>query len=274
MRYTAIGPLLGTVSGAARQLVGLDYPVAVCHANAVFGDYATREADDGVLPSGAHLRLDDAWQGGGIWRASTPPGSYAHLGPLVPLGLGWAESQQPPAPEVEEAAELPSQEPSGETETPDESAATAALLSVTDSHISWTVPLRLAHILNGVAVLPDRAVTEFEETRLVGSGLRLLVTHDGYGLSQEEADQAIRVTLADGRTRLTGIAWPRNTSPGSFSPSHGSAARLCCGRTARSWKHPSQSMASSTSTGMTQASSPGIPRPAARAEMTAEARSH
>ena len=111
VRYTAIGPLLGTVNGAARQLVGLDYPVAVCHANAVFGDYATREADDGVLPSGAHLRLDDAWQGGGIWRASAPPGSYAHLDPLVPLGLGWTESQPPPAPEVEQAAELPSHGP-------------------------------------------------------------------------------------------------------------------------------------------------------------------
>jgi hypothetical protein len=214
VRYTAIGPLLGTVSGAARQLVGLDYPVAVCHANAVFGDYATREADDGVLPSGAHLRLDDAWQGGGIWRASAPPGSYAHLDPLVPLGLGWAESQQPTAAEVGQAAELPGQEPSGETESPDESAATATLLSVTDSHISWTVPLRLAHILNGVAVLPDRAVAEFEETRLVGSGLRLLVTHDGYGLSQEEADQAVRVTSADGRTRLMGIAWPLEFFPG------------------------------------------------------------
>ncbi len=208
MRYTAIGPLLGTVSGAEQQLAGLGYPVAVCHANAVFGDYATREADDGVLPSGTHLRLDDAWQGGGIWRASNPPGPYANLDPLVPLGLGWAESLRLPAPEAEQALELADPGASGDIEPLDESDASATLLSVTDSHISWTVPLRLAHILTGVAVLPDRAVEEFEEAHLVGSGLRLLITHDGYELSQQEADQAIAVTLADRRTRLTGIEWP------------------------------------------------------------------
>lgn len=226
VRYTAIGPLLQTVNGAAQQLVGLGYPVAVCHANAVFGDYARREADDGILPSGTHLRLDDAWQGGGIWRASSPPGSHTNLDPLAPLGLGWAESQQPPVPEAKETAEPTEPEVSGGIEPLDEHSASADLLSVTDSHISWTVPLRLAHILTGVAVLPERAVEEFQEARLVGSGLRLLIAHDGYGLSQEEADQAIIVTHADGRTRLTGIEWPLEFFPGivlTFSWQRGSA---------------------------------------------------
>jgi hypothetical protein len=225
-RYTAIGPLLGTVNGAAQQLAGLGYPVAVCHANAVFGDYATRAADDGVLPSGTHLRLDDAWQGGGIWRASSPPGPYANLDPLVPLGLGWAESP-PPVLDAEETTEPTEPETSNGTEPHDEPCDSAAnLLSVTDSHISWTVPLRLAHILIGVAVLPKRAVEEFEEACLVESGIRLLITHDGYGLSQEEADQAIVVTHADGRTRLTGIEWPLEFFPGivlTFSWQRGSA---------------------------------------------------
>ena len=46
-----------------------------------------------MLPYGAHLRLDDPWQGGGVWRASNPPGPYAALDPRVPYGLGWLDSQ-------------------------------------------------------------------------------------------------------------------------------------------------------------------------------------
>jgi hypothetical protein len=213
VRSTAVGPLLHTVSGAAPQLVGLGYPAAVCHANTVIGDYARREADDdGVLPSGAHLRLDDGWQGGGIWRASDPPGPYARIDPLVPLGLGWIESQQPPS--AEPLAAEPELMPADDVEPPDDLDSGADLLSVTDSHLSWTVTLRLTHTLTGVAALPDRVIEEFETAGLAGAKLRLRLTHDGYELDPLDADQAVTVTQVGPRARLTGIEWPLEFFPG------------------------------------------------------------
>jgi hypothetical protein len=183
----------------------------------VIGDFARRDADDdGVLPSGAHLRLDDPWQGGGVWRATTPPGPYATLDPLVALGLGWSE--RPTAePDAEHPPEGPAAEPGGEPEAhdpPDDLDAGADLLSVTDSHLSWTVTLRLAHTLAGVSALPDRVVEELEAADLVGAKLRLVLAHDGYDLDPHEATQAVEVTRVGPRARLTGIGWPLEFFPG------------------------------------------------------------
>ena len=74
--------------------------------------------------------------------------------------------------------------------------------------------LRLAHTLNGVAALPDRVVEEFETAGLVGAKLRLRLTHDGYELDPQEADQAVAVTQVGPRARLTGIEWPLEFFPG------------------------------------------------------------
>ena len=58
----------------------------------------------------------------------------------------------------------------------------ADLLSITDSLISWTLTLRLAHTLTGLAALPDRVVEQLEAAGLTGTKLRLRLTHDGYEL--------------------------------------------------------------------------------------------
>src|SRR5262249_10329715 len=160
-------------------------------------------------------RLDDGWQGGAVWRASDPPGPYARIDPLVPLGLGWLESQQPPTPErpPEPAAE-PESAPAEDAGLPDDLDSGADLLSVTDSHLSWTVTLRLAHTLTGVAALPGRVVEGFETAGLVGRKLRLRLTHDGYELDPQDADQAIAVTRDGPQPRLTGIDWPLEFFPG------------------------------------------------------------
>lgn len=70
--YTALGPLLAQVPG--RSLNGVGYATVVAHANTVIGDYARREADpdSGLLDRDVHLRVDDTWQCGGIWRAQRP----------------------------------------------------------------------------------------------------------------------------------------------------------------------------------------------------------
>jgi hypothetical protein len=204
VRHTAVGPLLRAVAGAGPQLVGLGYPAAVCHANAVIGDYARRDADEtGALDCGAHLRLDDPWQGGGVWQATNPPGPYARIDPLVAYGLGWLDSLPGPA-----------DQPDPPVPDEDDLDVGATVLTVTDSHLSWTVTLRLAHTLAGVAAVPDRVAQELTSHGLVGAGLRLQLRHDGYDLEPDEATQAVAVTRSGRRLRLTGLAWPLEFFPG------------------------------------------------------------
>jgi hypothetical protein len=92
--YTALGPALRGVSGADPQLRGLGYATALCHANSVVADYARRDADEstGLLDNGARLHLDDAWQGGGVWRAEYPGGGGSPDTVRQALGVGWLTS--------------------------------------------------------------------------------------------------------------------------------------------------------------------------------------
>jgi hypothetical protein len=139
--YTAVGPRLRQFSGAEAALRGLGYPAVICHANTVIADYLAEHGRIGVLASASHVRLDDAWQGGGVWRTEHPAGPYSGISPLQALGLGWLESQtgqQRAAPSDEVGPDLDS-----EVDQPDET----QLLGITDSQLSWVVPLRLVHLL-------------------------------------------------------------------------------------------------------------------------------
>jgi hypothetical protein len=190
-RYTAVGPWLRDLASPA-QLEGVAYSAAVCQANTVVSDVARREADDhGILPSGGHLRLDDPRQGGGIWRCSFPAGPYAQTDPLIPLGLGWLETLPP---------------------IPDDSLITEPAideqLTVTDSQVSWTMPLRLWHIRKGLAPLSERLTDQLARS------LRLRLTHDGYDLDPDEADQKVTVERTGRGLWLSGIAWPLEFFPG------------------------------------------------------------
>lgn len=218
VRYTAIGPRLRNINGAGQQFVGCAYPMTVCHANIVIADYASRESDDGVLPGGSHLRLDDGWQGGGIWRASNPPGPYNVIDPRVPLGLGWSESQ-PRRVVIEQPVDAADTgEPAVEAiALLDELDSGIRLLSVQDSHLSWTATLRLGHILGGTAALPERILDDPHSTGLIGANMRLLLDHptrDGTKLEQGEAVQDVDVMLAGRRARLAGVDWPLAFFPG------------------------------------------------------------
>lgn len=70
-------------------LIGTDWPLAVVCASLLALDTLAADAADGDW-GGVHLRLDDAWQGGGLWRverldATTPVAAD----PSLALGLGW-----------------------------------------------------------------------------------------------------------------------------------------------------------------------------------------
>lgn len=90
-RHTADDPALS--DDEQEVLTGPAYARLVLDVNLAVAD---RIGPDGVVAgSNVHVRLDDEWQGGGVWRsvrfADAPP-PESRFGPLVALGLGYAES--------------------------------------------------------------------------------------------------------------------------------------------------------------------------------------
>ncbi|MGH3025568.1 MAG: hypothetical protein ACRDLR_03895, partial [Gaiellaceae bacterium] len=117
--YAAVGPRIldmlasGGVDEEEELMVrGCAYATAVCHANAYVTDALRLEQRTGVLPDGVHVRLDDDWQAGGIWRAETvdDPARYSlgSVPAIIPLGLGYAETRSDlPVQETPSAEEEP-----------------------------------------------------------------------------------------------------------------------------------------------------------------------
>jgi hypothetical protein len=89
-RYTGVWPLLAGVAEGDTDPLDLDTAAEVVVAvNLAVADEATTAAD-GLLPGGVHLRVDDVWQAGGIWRTQREPIPAPVLAtdPRTPLGLG------------------------------------------------------------------------------------------------------------------------------------------------------------------------------------------
>ncbi|RSN33167.1 hypothetical protein DL990_14245 [Amycolatopsis sp. WAC 01416] len=193
--YSAIGPRLRQVRDAGRHLVGVGYAAAVCHANSVISDYARRDSDEstGMLPGGVSLRLDDAWQGGGVWRSEAPGGPEARLDITQPLGLGWAST----LPDAEPLAEPEFEEPADLFEPSD--------LLVKDSEITWSQPMRLKYLLEGTLPLPDGVATAMRGSV---TGLRLVLSHDGYELEACQKTQDTTTELFTPQPQLCGVDWP------------------------------------------------------------------
>ncbi|MEQ0558183.1 hypothetical protein ABJI51_03800 [Amycolatopsis sp. NEAU-NG30] len=203
--YTALGPRLRCVDGSATLMHGTGYPNVVLHANLIFADYVRGDAEDGLLFDQVHLRLDDYWQGGGLWRAEAPGSAHALLDPTVPRGFGWAETLAPSLPPA--AIEPPALESEPEDGYDDE-------LDVSDSQISWTVALRAAHIDAGRLTLPQQAAHVLISDRRNGTRMRLLLNHDGYQLDVTDATQMAIADLHGSPAVLTGVSWPMDYFPG------------------------------------------------------------
>jgi hypothetical protein len=208
--YTALGPRLRCVDGSATPMHGAGYANVVLHANLIFSDYLRGDAEDGLLFDQVHLRLDDSWQGGGIWRAEAPGSAHALLDPTVPRGFGWAETLAPPVPPA--AVEPPTSEPGPEPDPEDGYADDE--LEVSDSQISWTVALRAAHIDAGRLTLPRPAAHVLISDRRAGTRMRLLLNHDGYQLDVTDATQMATADLHGSPAVLTGVSWPMDYFPG------------------------------------------------------------
>ena len=208
--YTALGSRLRCVDGSATPMHGAGYAVVVLHANLIFADYLRGDAEDGLLFDQVHVRLDDSWQGGGIWRAEAPGSAHALLDPTVPRGFGWAETLAPPVPPA--AVEPPTPEPDPEPDPEDGYADDD--LDVSDSQISWTVALRAAHVDAGLLTLPQPAAHVLISDRRDGTRMRLLLNHDGYQLDVTEATQMATANLHSSPAVLAGVSWPMDYFPG------------------------------------------------------------
>ncbi|MDX3384466.1 hypothetical protein PV682_23810 [Streptomyces niveiscabiei] len=239
--YTAIGPRLRTVPGAGELLTGLGYASAVCHANAALADMVHEGSSQGLFPNGTRVALDDAFEGGGVWRShwlggtetrpqqpgdagmrpqqpggtGTPsqrlgggtdtrlhhPGSTAPLGDPLSPAGQGWASTLPPVP-VPVPVPAPLDRP-----LPDDGTLGAPETLRSDAvEIRWRVPLRLAHLRGGCLPLHPLVAEElcsaFGPRAVVGLGL------------EGGAEQRLLAELGDGSARLTGVDWPAEFFPG------------------------------------------------------------
>lgn len=143
--YTAVGAMVHDharqdESGAAEALLkGTRYAHTVALLNAAIAE------DAGLRTDGIHLRLDDDGIYGGVWRAELLKGTvpaHSRIDPLVPLGLGYAESNT----------------------SPDETAATEpARPLITVEEKFWTVKLRQIDLDHGDLPLSEGALEKLPD---------------------------------------------------------------------------------------------------------------
>ncbi|MBE0429653.1 MAG: hypothetical protein IBX61_07245 [Thermoleophilia bacterium] len=187
--YMALGPYLDDLlsrdgyEDEERALMrGPAYVRAVAYANSYISDRLEGEAPRGLLEGGIHLRLDDDWQAGGVWRCEQidGPSSITFLPPDLPLHLGLAEAE-------------------GVAESESEAGAQPEAVTV---H-SFTVALTGRDIAGGVLRLPPRVVGEVSNSQPTTLRLR----HDGDYWEQEAA-------LDRATAQVNGIPWPPSFYPG------------------------------------------------------------
>ncbi|MFF3963023.1 hypothetical protein ACFYZI_15780 [Streptomyces griseorubiginosus] len=206
--YTAVGPRLRGFPGAAERLRGAGYAAAVCRANIALADVVQGDSDQGLFENGSRVALDDAFEGGGVWRSHHPGDAETPGDPLAPAGRGWS-STLPALPEPE--AEL---EPVDPPLADDALLGTGELLRSDALEVVWRAPLRLAHLIDGWFPLHQFVAEELCHSHGAHATLRLELDHNGEKLDEKEAVQDVTADLGDDSGRLRGILWPGDFFPG------------------------------------------------------------
>ncbi|AQW49513.1 hypothetical protein SHXM_02976 [Streptomyces hygroscopicus] len=208
--YTAVGPRLRGFPGATELLRGVGYATAVCRANLALADVVQGDSDQGLFENCSRITLDDAFEGGGVWR-SHHPGDAETLGdPLAPAGRGWASTLPAPSEPEPETALDPVDLPLAD----DASLGAGDLLRSDAQEIVWRAPLRLAQLIDGWFPLHPYVVEELRRSHGARSTIRLELDHVGAVLDETEAVQDVTAELGYDSGRLKGIAWPRDFFPG------------------------------------------------------------
>ncbi|MFJ6722364.1 hypothetical protein [Streptomyces sp. NPDC091259] len=214
--YTAVGPWLRQVPGAAELLAGVGYAAAVCRANLTLADVVRGDSDQGLFENGCRVTLDDAFESGGIWRSLHPGGSQLPGDPLTPAGRGWASTL--PAPLEQQAGA----EPEADVDPVDQPLADDAdlgpweLLRDDAEEVVWRSPLRLAHLMDGWFPLHPHVLSELRRSHGPRLRARLELDHAGRTGSAQQAGQDVTAELGEASGRLSGIVWPYDFFPGLF----------------------------------------------------------
>ncbi|MBC3992111.1 hypothetical protein H8N00_25170 [Streptomyces sp. AC563] len=207
--YTAIGPRLRGFPGSTELLTGVGYATAVCRANLALSDIVQGDSDLGLFENGSRVTLDDAFEGGGVWRSHHPGDAETPGDPLTPAGRGWISTLPAPS-EPEPAAELP---PVDLPLADDASLGVGDLLRSDAQEIVWRGPLRLAHLIDGWFPLHPHVVEELSRSCGARRTCRLELDHAGERLG-DEAVQDVTAEIGGDSGRLTGISWPDPFFPG------------------------------------------------------------
>jgi hypothetical protein len=216
--YTAVGPRLRGFPGATEVLRGVGYAAAVCRANVVLADVVQRDSDQGLFEHGSRITLDDAFEGGGIWRSHHPGEEELYGDPLAPAGRGWmstacvpSDPDPEPEPELEPELEV---DPVDLPLADDASLGPIELLRMDEKEIVWRSPLRLACLIDGRLPLHPDVVGELHRSHGRQCTVRLALAHSGQALEEGEAVQEVTAELGGDTGCLTGVIWPRAFFPG------------------------------------------------------------
>lgn len=173
-------------------LTGTNWPLLVVVSSLRALEVLAEEAPDGDW-AGVHLRLDDPWQGGGIWRTEALATSPAiNEDPAIALGLGWLAYT---GVKLERSADTGALEDDNSSEEP--------VAEITGSEVTWSVHLR------PIDIDEDRLQVPAQVAELIGATLwsrgqeRVVVAfrHDG---GEERRTWCTR----DERGHLFGVEWP------------------------------------------------------------------
>ncbi|SMD24563.1 hypothetical protein [Lentzea albidocapillata] len=164
-----------------------------------------------------HVRLDDAWQGAGVWRAELSESIAGELRDQVdlPLALGWLGSAEPARVEHEESTSDESAELGAIPSPRFAEADTEELLEqsdgvvardrwVDDTTLAWQFYLGPRHSRGGVLPLTPKVAEEMRAVLPPEGDLQLDISHPGTELDPAHRRQRVRF---DGR-RLHGVQWP------------------------------------------------------------------
>jgi len=174
-------------------MVGTTWPTTVVVASLFTLDVLAEEAPTGDW-NGVHLRLDDPWQGGGLWRAEVL-GEFGPVAadPALALGLGWVEHTGGTVERIPGDLLI---------DAPDWFDGQGDEWSLTGSEACWTLHLTRHDIAIDRLRVPDKVAGVLADTlrALSQSQLALTLYHDG------EPDVIFWSTIRDDG-HLT-MAWP------------------------------------------------------------------
>ncbi|MHA4819635.1 hypothetical protein ACXZ65_35365 [Streptomyces aculeolatus] len=208
--YTAVGPRLRSFPGAAEAIEGVGYASAVCRANITLADFIRRDSDNGLLPNGARVHLDDFFEGGGVWSSQYPGNLSSPHDALTPAGCGWASSMPDAGIPTREPQATPIDNPLEDDADLDP----VELLRVTEDALVYRQPLRLAHLTAGLAPLHPLVAEELRSADSLRQAVWFELEHRGQLPGESGAPQKTYAEVTDQSRCLVGVTWPLDFFPG------------------------------------------------------------